>query len=666
MNFLLHVRTTTGLEGLLANELKTLGARRIEPKSRVVLCEGDIEILYKINLWSRTAIRVLRPLATFSANDEEAFYQGVGKIDWSEWISPTGTLAIDANVRSSFSTHSLYIAQLAKDAIVDQFRRREGERPSVDLKQPDVRLAISLFQNKVQIFLDSSGESLHKRGYRLKTGAAPLNEALAAGILKLAEWDGKTPLYDPMCGSGTFVIEAALIAKNIAPGLLRKHFGFQNWPDYDEALFERLVGEARRAVRRHLPLPIRGSDRDPQNIAIAKSNLERAGLLGEVNLEAADFFVAAPPFETPGILVTNPPYDERLELEDAGAFWEAIGTRLKKAYAGWTAYVLCGNVEAAKRVGLRTSRRTELYNGAIECRLLKYEMHEGTRREFPTEVKNAGVKKPAALPARLQIQLDTFANRLKKNWKHLGKWARREQVTGWRVYNRDIPELPIVVDMLDDELYMSEAPSNSLFSPGENAQFRTALRESVIEITQLPSERVHVNASTDKEETALVESGVSYPIDRHHAGQFGSFLEQRRFRGIVRDAAEGRRVLNLYHYDDSMGRAARAGHAEEVINVSVIDRSGLEDLSSPFDLGVVSLPMFDREFDLKRDLPSVLVSVKNRIRSGGKIYVSLPAGSESLVNAEPLASLPHRDLTHQLVSPDFERTPRRYYVLDIP
>ncbi|MFM8313960.1 MAG: class I SAM-dependent RNA methyltransferase, partial [Deltaproteobacteria bacterium] len=227
--FPIHVKTASGLEPLLAQELKNIGLTQIKVKNRLVIGLGDLKLLYQINLWSRTAIRALLPLTNFNASDEKSFYDQVKALDWSPWIKETGTLAIDAHVHSSFTTHSLFLAQLTKDAIADHFREKTGTRPSVDLENPDLRIAVNLFRNQVEIFLDSSGDSLHKRGYRQKTGEAPLNETLAAGIIQLTRWDGTLPLVDPMTGSGTLAIEAALIAKNIAPGLLKREFGFQKW-----------------------------------------------------------------------------------------------------------------------------------------------------------------------------------------------------------------------------------------------------------------------------------------------------------------------------------------------------------------------------------------------------------------------------------------------------
>ncbi|NBY20799.1 hypothetical protein EBQ74_11290 [bacterium] len=333
--FPIHVRTALGLEEELAKELVALGMQNVKIRNRLVTCLGDKKLLYRANLWCRTAIRVLLPIANFPANEENRFYEAVKNIDWTPWLSPTGSLSIDAHVHSSFTTHSLFLAQLTKDAIVDQFREKTGERPSVDLEKPDLRIAVNLFRNTAEIAVDSSGESLHKRGYRRQSGEAPLNETLAAGIIHLSGWDGNSPFLDPMTGSGTFAIEAGLKAKNIAPGLLRERFGFQSWKDYDADLFESLVQEAKDSIRNEVSTQIIALDIDPKMVAIAKQNIERAGLKDFVSVEAKDFFGLDAPPASYGTLVMNPPYNERLPIEDMARFCEHLGKSLQEKYSGW-------------------------------------------------------------------------------------------------------------------------------------------------------------------------------------------------------------------------------------------------------------------------------------------------------------------------------------------
>ena len=380
--FPLHAKTLSGLEQVLAAELTEFGATDVTPGHRLVTFVGDQRLMYLANLGCRTAIRILKPIANFPADSERALYDGVQQIDWSRFLDPDRSLAIDPVVWSSFCTHSLFVAQLSKDAIVDQFRERTGRRPSVDRSEPDLRINIHLVENVATVYLDSSGDSLHRRGYRAMTGDAPLGEVLAAGILRLTEWDRESALLDPMCGSGTFCIEAALLARNMAPGVIRRRFGFQTWKDYDPSLRDTVLAELRRGELPSLPFPIVGSDIDAEVVSMARENARRAGVGADVRFETANAECCQPPAPT-GTLVMNPPYDERLKVDQIASFYRRIGDTFKQRFAGYTAWVFTGNLDAAKQIGLRPSRKVRLFNGPIECRLLRFDMYSGTRRTPP-------------------------------------------------------------------------------------------------------------------------------------------------------------------------------------------------------------------------------------------------------------------------------------------
>lgn len=384
--FYMTATTQFGLEEILAEELYQLGAKIEKVGQRAVEFIGDMQLCYEANLWCRTAVRILRPFAGFYAPDEKGLYREVGRIDWADYIQPDQTFAITAVVNKSTFEHSLFVAQLTKDAIVDQFRNRIGSRPSVDVKNPDVRLHLHMLDNEVVLSLDSSGESLHKRGYRQQTNVAPLNEALAAGILLLADWDGKKTLVDPMCGSGTLLTEAALISQRIAPGLYHQgKFGFENWQDFDKTLWESVRLDAEQARFDEPQAMLYGSDLSPEFIELARENVEAAGLEDFIRFAVRDVKDATAPKGEPGIVVMNPPYGERIgEETEMDALYKTIGDTLKTGFQGYDAYIFTGNLEAAKRVGLKTSRRIPLYNGPIDCRLLKYELYQGSRRT-PTQ-----------------------------------------------------------------------------------------------------------------------------------------------------------------------------------------------------------------------------------------------------------------------------------------
>ncbi len=373
-------KTLYGLEEILAAELKAIGADGIEIMNRSVAFNGDREMLYKANLHLRTATRVLMPIKEFPVPDEQKLYQQVAAINWPRYFTVKETIAVDALVSHSSLTNSLYAAQKTKDAICDRFRAEQGKRPSVDLDTPDIRINLHIHENKATISLDASGESLGHRGYRLESGTAPLSEVLAAGIVYLTGWDGTINLIDPMCGSGTIVIEAALIARNIAPGINRKDFAFLNWRGADRKLFDRLVIEAKETIWPMPDIRIVGSDSDPKQISRAVKNARAAGVEKDILFSVKDFRDAIPP-DPPGMVITNPPYGERQKISETARFYALIGDRLKAAYDGYIANVFTGNLKAAKQIGLRTSRRTKLYNSPLECRLLRYELYSGSRKE---------------------------------------------------------------------------------------------------------------------------------------------------------------------------------------------------------------------------------------------------------------------------------------------
>lgn len=375
-SFRLTAKTLTGLEPILAAELTQLGASDIETQKRAVTFSGTLETMYMANLCLRTALRVLKPIATAVVRNDTELYDAVQQVDWLEHLKVTDTLAIDSFVSSPFFRHSKYVALKAKDAIVDQFRKKESMRPSVNVENPSLRINVHLAHDRCTISLDSSGQSLHRRGYRLSRTEAPLNEVLAAGLVLMTGWDGSTPFVDPMCGSGTLLIEAGLISGNIAPGLLREHFGFMNWPDFDTTLWQRVREKAKRR-RKRIAGPILGSDKSMKSVRIAQENIERARLAKAINVRRAPFEKNPAP-KAPGIVLMNPPYGERLQTDDIERLYQSIGDRLKQAYVGFDAWILSGNKQALKKIGLRPSRRETVWNGSLECKFHRFNLYPGS------------------------------------------------------------------------------------------------------------------------------------------------------------------------------------------------------------------------------------------------------------------------------------------------
>jgi putative N6-adenine-specific DNA methylase len=376
MNFI--AKTLAGLEEALAQELISLGAQEVEPVIRGVSFSGDKALMYKVNYQSRLAIRVLVAIDSFPVTNERDLYKSIYRIAWENYLDSSATLAVDAVTQHSKMTHSLFIAQLAKDAIVDRFRNEKGERPSVDLDAPDLRIHVHLDQKNASISLDSSDIPLFKRGYRVGALAAPINEVLAAGLLELSQWDMKTPLFDPMCGSGTFLIEAAMKVTKTPAGKFREEFGFMKWNDFDETLWHKVKKEANAQIV-PLEVEIKGSDASRKAITMARRNLQAAGFVDTVHTEWQDFFNMTNNFS--GLVILNPPYDERLQLSDFEEFYKNIGTALKHVCTDSEVWIIISSPDAMNAIGLHPSRKIKVFNGSIECRFLKYTIYQGSKKQ---------------------------------------------------------------------------------------------------------------------------------------------------------------------------------------------------------------------------------------------------------------------------------------------
>lgn len=362
-----------GLESVLADELRELGAADVVPGRGGVAYLGDLPLLYRANLHLRTAIRVLRPILNVAVTTPDELYEAVQTIDWSRYLTPEHTLAVDSNVRDSKITHSKYAALRVKDAICDQFVAKCGKRPSVDVEEPMVGLNLHIYQDEAVLSLESSGESLHKRGYRPILTRAPLNEALAAGLISLSGWKGDTPLVDPMCGSGTLCIEAAWLALRRPPGLTRRRFGFMGWMDFDIALWTDIRDQARNEVRKQLSHAIIGSDARNDAIAFAKGNARAAGVGHLLRFETKDLRDFYPPVGDPGVLICNPPYGERIgEEKDLIPLYRDLGKICCERCQGWRVFVFTGNAFLARQIGIKPATQIHLFNGRIPCRLLEF------------------------------------------------------------------------------------------------------------------------------------------------------------------------------------------------------------------------------------------------------------------------------------------------------
>ncbi|WP_073310987.1 THUMP domain-containing class I SAM-dependent RNA methyltransferase [Flavobacterium terrae] len=385
-NFKMIAKTLFGFEEILAKELHQLGAQNIEIGTRMVSFVGDKGFMYKSNLALRTALKILKPIYNFRAFNEASLYKGIQGIDWSKYMNSNQTFVIDTTVHSDNFKHSQFVAQKCKDAIVDQFKEKFGSRPSIDKDYPDLRINIHIDRDQCSVSLDSSGASLHQRGYKTATNIAPINEVLAAGMLLLSGWDGSCDFMDPMCGSGTILAEAAMIACNIPPNINRKEFAFEKWNDWDNDLFDQIMDSLMKKVK-EFHYTITGYDKAPSAVMKAKDNIRNANLDEYVKISERNFFDTEKENQGPLHMVFNPPYGERLDIH-LERFYREVGDTLKQSYPNTNAWFITANLEALKFVGLKPSRKIKLFNGKLEARLVKYEMYAGSKRTKFQESNN--------------------------------------------------------------------------------------------------------------------------------------------------------------------------------------------------------------------------------------------------------------------------------------
>ncbi|HEX2572034.1 MAG TPA: bifunctional 23S rRNA (guanine(2069)-N(7))-methyltransferase RlmK/23S rRNA (guanine(2445)-N(2))-methyltransferase RlmL [Polyangia bacterium] len=699
------VTAARGTEEVLAEELRALGALDVTPRWAGVEFTGSLEDGYRVCLWSRVASRVLLMLGRLDAPSGDALYEGVRRIDWSAHIDPRGTLAVDFTGTSAAITHTHFGALRTKDAIVDQLREQHGARPSIDTARPAVRVHVHLEEESATVSLDLAGEALHRRGYRTDAGAAPLRETLAAAILLLGDWPrlaaAGAPLMDPMCGSGTLVIEAALMATDRAPGLGRDYFGFLGWRGHDAALWARLCTEARERARRGqagATARILGHDIDAAVLRLARANVARAGLGGRVELGERAIADAAPPEDLParGLLVTNPPYGERLgETAALPALYRTLGDVLKRRFAGWRALVLTGERELAKQVGLRPSRRWVLYNGAIECRLLEYPLDETP----PKDAEGPHWRRPR--PPSPEVE--GFKNRLRKNLRHLGKWARRDGVSCYRVYDADLPEYAVAVDLYEDAAHVQEyAPPATVDAARAAARLSDALavlpevlgiRPEVMFVKVRRRQRGLEQYERQAAEGAwreVREGGLRFLVNLSEYLDTGLFLDHRRLRALLREWAAGREFLNLYAYTGTASVYAAAGGARSTTSVDLsntyLDWAGrnfalnglderrhrrvradcLEFLGREqrrYGLIFVAPPTFSNSkrmegtFDVQRDHEALLRAAAALLEPGGVLVFSNHYRRFRMAE-EVLREMVVEEITRQTIPQDFARDPR--------
>lgn len=609
-----------GLEHPLAEELRAMRLPRVRPARAGVSFAGSLADGYRACLWSRVASRILTPLARFEIRSADDLYAAVREIEWERHLDPSKTLAVDFAGTGSGIQDTRFGGVRVKDAVVDRLRDLTGDRPSVRVDRPDVRLNVRLREGKVTLSLDLSGEPLHRRGYRAEGGVtAPLKENVAAGVLLLAGWpkiaeDGGA-LVDPMCGSGTLLVEGAWMAADVAPGSMRDYWGFVGWAGHDADAWDDLLAEAdERAEAGLATLPaIVGSDVDANAIRVAEAEVARAGLRGRVSLEVRDASEAAAPtgWER-GLVATNPPWGERLgEREALGELYETLGTRLHEAFPGWRAAVLTSDAGLANRMGAGTATRNDFRNGPLEVSAWVFEtsragaggadatrrghaergVGHGERRGLdlgPHARRDEAAERPLP-PVVLGDGAEMLGNRLRKNLRHLGKWARREGVTCWRVYDADLPEYAVAVDIYEgagpDEgrrwAHVAEYEAPATIDP-DAALRRLAEAVAVIpDALGIPAEDVVLKRRRrqrgsaqyerlgERELHEVAEGGLRFLVDLHGQLDTGLFLDHRPTRARLRELASGARFLNLFAYTGAVTVYAAAGGAASTTTVDM-------------------------------------------------------------------------------------------------
>ena len=722
-------RTLGGLEWVLAKELETLGAVDLRVGRRTIEFSAppgrERELLYRSVLECRTAIRVLEPLGRFPVNSPESLYDAMQQVDWTEQLKVSDTIRVDAAIHDTFLTHSLYAAQVVKDAVVDQLRTPSGKRPDVSLRGASLRLALHLVGNVATIYRDAAGRSLHQRGWRTGEVEAPLSEVLAAGILAITGWwePGATgpsattlePLMDPLCGSGTFVIEAATITAGMAPGLWRarrRGHGFFRFRDCDRGVADRLAAELEARVRPLATGNFFASDLDTAAVDAARACAASAGVTDAITFAQSHFEAAAPPSE-PGLIVTNPPYGERLPLPRAAAILRRLGDWLVASCGGWRAAILTADSPAIKHFGLRTTARVPLMNGPIACRLLEVEIR---KRERIVEESAAGpVSQPSSNKRGIDDQIGDFRRRLAKRFKHLSKWARRQGIEAFRVYDRDIPEIPLAVDWYAGWLHAAEYDRPHERTEIEHEVWLDRMIEAAASELGVPPGRSFLKARRRQRGTSqyekvaerkavlvVREGDLTFEVNLSDYLDTGLFLDHRTTRALVRGEASGKRMLNLFCYTGAFSVYAAAGGASSTVSLDLsntyldwtrtnLASNGFTDAGrhrtvrdearafllhrarrgeAPFDLVVVDPPTFSRSaksevpWDIERDHAELLGLVADNLAPGGIVYFSTNFRRFHLATEALEKRYGVREITNRTIPEDFrDRRPHRCWRL---
>lgn len=717
----LFISCPKGIEPLLAEELLAMGfdESAVRPTGAGVHLEGELADAYRVCLWSRLANRVLLLLVHTDVTDADSIYAAVQKVDWLEHMRSTASLAIDFNGSSEHINNTLFGAQKVKDAIVDQIRIATGDRPTVQRDRPDIRVNVYLHRDKLQVALDLSGDSLHRRAYRLKAGGAPMKENLAAAIVYRSDWpDTDNPIVlDPMCGSGTLLIEAAMLFCDIAPGINRSYFGFQGWVQHRREIWNELVDEARERRTQGcatMPATLIGRDTDVRVLSIAEDNAERAGVAEFIRFEegAAEKLTRDSLPEGKGLLVTNPPYGERMgDSAQLMFFYRQLGTVFKEQLAGWKISIFSGNPDLIDVVGLRPDKHYKMYNGALEGRLALFSIHE--RRLPPARVRLEGEEPEEAAP-RYEVPAevrDMFANRLRKNLRLLKKWLKKENITAYRLYDSDIPEFAVAVDVYGDEVHVQEYAPPKNIDPVKAFERLQAVMQAVPEVLGISEEKVvlkqrrrqsgknqYEKQGESQNFKTVTEYGCEFRVNLRDYLDTGLFLDHRPIRKQIQQMSAGKDVLNLFCYTASASVHAAKGGAASTTSVDMSStylQWGQHNMSlngfaearhhfiqedcfkwlktqkgARFDLIFLDPPTFsnskrmDGVLDIQRDHTGLVRLAMLQLRPGGVLIFSNNYRRFE-IDREALAEFDIVDITPKTLDPDFKRNSRIHVCFEI-
>lgn len=700
-----------GIEPILEEELRAMGAQGLRPTGGGVHFAGDLAVGLRACLWSRTASRVLLILGDYPADRVEAIYAAVHAIAWEDHFDSGGTIAVDFSGRGAGIENTMFGAQLVKDAVVDRFRERCGTRPSVDLDRPDCRINCHISREGLSVRIDLAGGSLHQRGYRLAARVAPLKENLAAALLLKAGWPGIAAaggaFLDPLCGAGTLVIEAALAAADAAPGLSRPHWGFTGWRGGDPGLWRGLLDEAleRRAAGMTRAPRCTGFDADPRAVVIAAENAERAGMTTLVHFERRLLEAARPGAKLKsGLVLTNPPYGKRLgEDDDLGALYAQLGDVLKERFQGWQVAVFTGEPTLGKRMGLRAHKVNAFYNGPLPCQLIQI------RVDPDRFVDRDGIDERQArakIDQALAGGADAFLNRLKKNLRTVGRWAAREGISCYRLYDADLPEYAVAVDRYGDWVHVQEyAPPATIDAERAAERLRNAMtlvphalgiaeERVVLKVRERQRGKRQYEKQDERGQFIEVNEGpCRFLVNLTDYLDTGLFLDHRQTRALLGGMAAGKRFLNLFCYTGTATVYAALGGATATTSVDLsptyldwarrnMEHNGctgrqhqfiqadctawIDACRERFDLVFLDPPTFSNSkrmtdiLDVQRDHPRLIMGAMRLLSPGGALVFSTNRQRFSL-DGEALAGLSIEDITKKTIPKDFERNQRIHH-----